>query len=73
MASGAARGGTEGACALMAEEIVSGKYVIDLKTVRAGVSLADVALEEAFAVDEVEAPAIVEEPLGGRAPTGLTG
>jgi hypothetical protein len=71
--SGAARRGTEGAGALVAEEIVAGKYVIDLKAVRAGIPLADVALEEALAVDEIDAPAIVEEPLGSRTPTGLTG
>jgi hypothetical protein len=71
--SGATGRGAEGASALMAEEVVAGKYVIHLKAVRAGIPLADVALEETLAVDEIDAPAIVEEPLGGRTPTGLTG
>lgn len=65
MASRAPRRGAEGARALVAKEVVAGKYVIDLKAVRAGIPLADVALEETLAVDEVDAPSIVEEPLGG--------
>jgi hypothetical protein len=56
----------------VAEKVVSREYVIDLKTVRAGISLANVALEKALAVHEVGALAIVEEALGGRAAARLT-
>jgi hypothetical protein len=49
----------------VAKKIVSREYVIDLKAVCAGIPLANVTLEEALAVNEVRALAIVEEALGG--------
>ena len=67
MASKAPRRGAEGAGAFVAEEVVLGHDVVDLKAVGAGVALADVALEEVLACDEIRPLAVVARcPTVGR-------
>src|SRR5262245_38440197 len=55
------RGIAERADALVAEEVVAGEDVVDLEAVRAGIALADVALQEAVVVDDTGALAVVEQ------------
>ena len=77
--TGAARGsvaavrrqGAEGVCAIVADEVVTGKDVIDLETVRASEALADVALEEVVVVDHPGALPVIEPGGGGGLTTRL--
>ena len=64
---------TERPRAFMAEKVVAGKDVIDLEAVRAGIALADVALEETLAVHEVGPSPVAEESGCGGAPARLAG
>ena len=61
MTAFAGRRGLELTCALMAKEVVAGKDVIDLQALRACETLADVALEQAFAMDDARALAVAEQ------------
>ena len=59
MASSARRRGLEAPGALVAEEIVAREDVVDLEAVGAGVSLADVALEEAVVAHNRVVPLLI--------------
>src|SRR5438093_10797383 len=63
----------EGPGALVAEEVVAREDVIDLQALRAGVALADVALQERVVVDDTAALAVVEQGPGGASPARLAG
>ena len=64
---------SEGAGAFVAEEVVPRQDVVDLETFRAGIALADVALQEVVVVDEAAAFAVIEERSGGGSTAGLAG
>src|SRR2546428_6386043 len=64
---------SERAGALVAEEVVSRQDVVDLETLRAGIALADVALQEVVVVDDAGAFAVIEERSSGGSAAGLAG
>jgi hypothetical protein len=59
--------------AVVTEEVVPGKDVVDLKALRARVPFADIALEEPVVPDDGRPAAIAEQALRRGAATGLTG
>jgi hypothetical protein len=63
----------EGLRALVAEEVVAGEDVVDLQAVRAGVALADVALEERIVANDGSSPSITQETLRRGAAARLAG
>src|SRR5258707_15770143 len=63
----------EGLRTLVAEEVVAGEDVVDLQAVRAGVALADVALEERVVANDGGSPSITQESLRRGAAARLAG
>jgi hypothetical protein len=55
----------------MTEEVVAGKDVVDLQALRAGVPLADIALEEALVANDGASASIAEKAIRRRASAGL--
>ena len=67
------RGRLESLRALVAEEVVAGEDVVDLQAFRAGVALADVALEERVVAHDGGSPSITQESLRRGAAARLAG
>ena len=67
------RGGLESLRAFVAEEVVAGEDVVDLQAVRAGVALADVALEKRIVANDGSSPSINQETLRRGAAARLAG
>ena len=59
--------------AFVAEEVVAGEDVVDLEAIRAGIPLADVALEEGVVANDGASPSIAQEALRRGATAGLAG
>jgi hypothetical protein len=55
----------------MAQEVVPGKDVVDLKALRAGVALTHVALQEALVLHHVATLVVTQEALRGGTPARL--
>src|SRR5688572_19065334 len=73
MAAGARQQRAESARAVVAEEVVPGQDVVDLKAFRAGVALAHIALEHRVVADDARSLAVAQHALSGRAAAGLAG
>ena len=73
MAAGARRRGLEALRALVAQEVVAAEDVVHLEAIGAGVSLADVALEERLVGDDRAPLLVVEERLARGTLAGLAG
>ena len=67
------RGRLESLRAFVAKEVVAGEDVVDLKAFRAGVALADVALEEGVVANHRGSPSIAQEALRRGAAARLAG
>src|SRR6187401_3012415 len=59
--------------ALVAEEVVAGEDVVDLKAFRAGVALTDVALEEGVVANDAASASIAQEVFRSGAAARLAG
>jgi hypothetical protein len=70
-AIGRARG-SQLARALVTEKVVARDDVIHLQALRASEPFADVALEQALVVHDIDAPVVAEQALGGDPAAGLT-
>jgi hypothetical protein len=55
----------------MTQEVIAGKDVVDLQALRAGIPLADVALEKPLVANEGASASIAEKALRRRASAGL--
>ena len=67
------RGRLESLRALVTQEVVPRKDVVDLQAVRAGVALADVALEERIVANDGGSPSVTQECLRRGAAARLAG
>src|SRR6185295_14377863 len=67
------RGLLEPLGALVAEEVVTREYFVDLEALRASIALTDVALQETLVAHHTLPLAVVQEALGDGPPARLTG
>ena len=67
------RGRLKSLRALVTEEVVAGEDVVDLQAFRAGVALADIALEEGVVADDGASPSIAQEVFCSGAAARLAG